>query len=243
MSARESDLYRVYVLPFGIFMGWTLLLQLAGPLVAWDHPSAPWWRQAPEQIVYPLQTLTAGWFVWRVRRRVSWNCSSHGILLGAAAGIAGIAVWLLPAICTRYWPDCALADPTLTSGGFDPAAVFSAQPAIMAAYAMRFLRAVVVVACVEELFWRGFLTRFLIDRDHPQNVPIGAASLLSWLGTTLAFMFVHQPKDYPAAFLYGSLAYLLVVRTRSIGAAVVMHALANLILGLAAVIWGMPGLW
>ncbi len=244
LNAREQDLFSVYVLPFAVFMGWTLLLQLASPLLAWDHPAAPWWRQAPEQIVYPLQTLTAGWFVWRVRRRAAWNWSPRGVLLGAAAGLLGIGIWLLPAFCARYLPDCLLADPGLKSGGFNPAAVFGDHRGwIAAAYAMRFARAVIVVACVEELFWRGFLMRFFIDRDHPQKVPVGTASVLSWLATTLAFMFVHKPGDYAAAFLYGSLAYILVVRTRSIGAAVAMHATANLIMGIAAITWGMPGLW
>lgn len=244
MNDRESDLFRTYVLPFGIFMGWTFLLQLVAPLIAWDHPAAPWWRQAPEQIVYPLQTLTAGWFAWHVRRRVTWNWSLRGVWAGTAAGIIGIAIWLIPAIGARYLPESLWADPELRNGGFNPAAVFGDHTAwIMAAYAMRFVRAVVVVACVEELFWRGFLMRFLINRDHPQNVPVGAASTLSWLGTTLAFMFVHQPGDYPAAFLYGTLAYFLVVRTRSIGAAVAMHAVANLLLGIAALAWGLPGLW
>lgn len=244
MNSRESDLLATYVLPFGIFMGWTLLLQLAAPLVAWDHPAAPWWRQAPEQIIYPLQTLTAGWFVWRVRRRAAWNWSLQGVLWGLAAGLAGIAFWLLPAFGTIWAPTSFLADERLKTGGFDPAAVFGDELGWIAlAYALRFLRAVIVVACVEELFWRGFLMRFFINRDHPQNVPIGAASVLSWLGTTLAFMFVHQPRDYPAAFLYGSLAYLLVMRTKSIGAAVAMHATANLILGLTAVLGDLPGLW
>lgn len=244
MNTRETDLLGTYVLPFGIFMGWTLLLQLAAPLVAWDHPAAPWWRQAPEQLVYPLQTLTAGWFVWRVRRRVEWRWSLPSTLWGVAAGLLGIAIWLVPAACTRYAPDCLLAEAHLTTGGFDPEAVFGFRPGwIAAAYALRFVRAVVVVACVEELFWRGFLMRFFINRDHPQRVPIGTGSVLSWIGTTLAFMLVHQPADYPAAFLYGSLAYLLVMRTKSIAAAVSMHATANLVLGLAALMWHLPGLW
>lgn len=244
MNTRESDLYGTYVLPFGVFMGWILVLQLAVPFIAWDHPAAPWWRQAPEQLIYPLQTLTAGWFVWRARRHAAWNWHVRSALVGFAAGLLGISLWLVPAFCARYAPDCLLANEQLKTGGFDPCAAFGDHPAwIAAAYAMRFVRAVIVVACVEELFWRGFLMRFFINRDNPQNVPIGASSMLSWLGTTLAFMFVHQPADYPAAFLYGSLAYLLVVRTRSIGAAVAMHATANLVLGLSAVGWDLPGLW
>ena len=56
-------------------------------------------------------------------------------------------------------------------------------------------------------------------------------------------MLVHVTADYPAAFIYGSIAYWLVVRTKRLMPVVLMHAVANLIMGIVAVAWPMPALW
>lgn len=245
LRSRKEDVYSVYVLPFAVFLEFTLLLQFGRPLIEWDHPSADWWQRAPEQLIYPLQTLVAGWCVWRIRHRVAWDFTRRNILQGILFGVIGIAVWLIPAFCTIFSPKCALARPELLETGFDPINAFGAEHTglILCCYALRIVRAVIVVACVEELFWRGFLMRFLIDRDHPQQVDIGEPSLLSWGGTTLCFMLIHPLSDYPAAFVYGTLAWWLTVRTKSIGSAVAMHAVANLILALTALCFGLKGLW
>lgn len=245
LRTGEKEMYAVYVLPFAVFLAFTLLLQLGEPLFKWDHPSAAWWQRAPEQLIYPLQTLAAGWCIWRIRHRATWNITRRNLLQGMAFGIAGIAFWLIPAYCTIFAPDCALARPELRDAGFDPTAAFGsdATVAIVISYALRVVRAVIVVSCAEELFWRGFLMRFLIDRDHPQRVAIGTPSLVSWGGTTLCFMLIHPPADYVAAFVYGTLAWWLTVHTKSIGATVAMHAVANLILAATALYFGLKGLW
>ena len=101
----------------------------------------------------------------------------------------------------------------------------------------------IVVAVVEELFWRGYLMRFLVNPDHPWKVPFGTHSWKAYWITTLCFMAVHQPVDYCGAFIYGSLAYLLAVWQKNLCAVIVMHAVANALLGWAALEWGKCGLW
>ena len=113
----------------------------------------------------------------------------------------------------------------------------------LAALVLRFFRAVVVVALVEELFWRGYLMRLMVNLDHPWKVPFGTHSWKAYWMTTLCFMAVHQPVDYCGAFIYGSLAYLLAVWRKNLCAVIVMHAAANALLGWAALAWGKYGLW
>lgn len=108
---------------------------------------------------------------------------------------------------------------------------------------LRFFRAVVVVALVEELFWRGYLMRLMVNPDHPWKVPFGTHSWKAYWVTTLCFMAVHQPVDYCGAFVYGSLAYLLAVWRKNLCAVIMMHAAANALLGWAALEWGKYGLW
>lgn len=59
----------------------------------------------------------------------------------------------------------------------------------------------VVVALVEELFWRGYLMRLMVNPDHPWKVPFGTHSWKAYWVTTLCFMAVHQPVDYCGAFV------------------------------------------
>ena len=56
-------------------------------------------------------------------------------------------------------------------------------------------------------------------------------------------ILIHQPVDYLGALIFGSLMYLVAVRTKSLMACVVMHGVANLLMGLYAMHFGKYGLW
>lgn len=109
---------------------------------------------------------------------------------------------------------------------------------------LRFLRAAVVVALVEEIFWRGFLMRFCRDWDGDfWKQPFGHRDWRSYLVVTGLFILAHSPPDRVGALVYGSLTWLLCVWSRSLGACVLMHAVANLLMGLYIMAWGKYGLW
>ena len=75
--------------------------------------------------------------------------------------------------------------------GFDPGVVFAPDSwSWLAALVLRFFRAVVVVALVEELFWRGYLMRLMVNLDHPWKIPFGTHSWKAYWVTTLCFMAV-----------------------------------------------------
>jgi membrane protease YdiL (CAAX protease family) len=57
------------------------------------------------------------------------------------------------------------------------------------------------------------------------------------------FAGVHQAPDRLAAVVYGSLTYLLCVRTKSLSACVAMHATANFLMGCYIIAYGKYGLW
>ena len=102
----------------------------------------------------------------------------------------------------------------------------------------------VVVALVEEVFWRGFLMRFVMDWEGDWwKQPFGRSAWRSYLIVTGLFIAAHGPLDRPAALVYGSLTYLLCVKTKSLGACVVMHATANFLMGLYIMAYGKYGLW
>lgn len=231
----DNRLYRTSVYPLAIFMGFSLLLGFGGEAIKWDHPNATWIERAPEMLIYPLQTLVCGWWLWHVRRELHLDWALKPCLLAIPFGLVGIALWMIPYFA-GWIPN--------EGNGFMPEKVFGNDTALtIAQYAMRFARAAVIVPFVEELFWRGFLMRWCINRDFPQAVSIGTHSWVAYGVTTLAFMLIHAPADWPGAFVYGSLTYFLVIKTKRITPAIVMHAVANGVMGICAVSCNLPHLW
>lgn len=266
--ALRRSAFAAHVAPLALFL---LLLGLV-PLLQREHSSEPWWRQHPEQWIYPLQVLLCGSalaFWWK-----NYDFGRRGMaewLWGAGFGLVGIGLWLLPC---ELWHRLGLGAveqaggvakvsvPLLTEGaqpwwrllgvaargeGFDPAE--SPWPGL--GLALRFVRMVLIVALVEELFWRAFLMRKLTERDGGDwtEVPIGLAGvpqrqrLLAWAGATGLAMLAHAPIDWPAALVFFSLGFVLCCWRRSVLACVVMHAVANLALGFYAWQTGRFGLW
>ncbi|MES2996459.1 MAG: CAAX prenyl protease-related protein [Verrucomicrobiota bacterium] len=241
---------RAHVLPFAVFMAFLVVLQLVTNQIGWNHPSAPWWRKNPAHFIYPLQCLTAGILLvkyWRVYEfRWSWKWSLAGVVMGAL----GIAFWLLPT--AAYDAMGLTSDPGGWLGklgvaarrdGFDPGD-FTHPAAWWFTVIARFFRAVVIVALVEEIFWRGFLMRFVNDWEgNYWKQPFGKPTWKNFGIVTGAFMLAHAPVDYAGAFVYGSLTWVLCVWSKNLGACVIMHATANLLMCLYIMQTGKYGLW
>lgn len=242
-----------HVAPMVLFMAVGALLDgVTGSLgsIFYDHEYLPWWRRSPEQWIYPIQTLVAGGglIFWRGQYDLQW--SGRKVLFGAVMGVIGIALWILPTQ-TYEWlgleqdPEGWLKRLGVVSRreGFDPG-VFGNAAGWWVATAFRFLRAVVVVAMVEELLWRGFLMRFVLRPDGDYwKVPFGQPSWISYLVVTTCVVLVHQSPDYAAALVWGTLMYGVAVWTRSLLACIVMHGVANFLMGWYALAFEKYGLW
>jgi len=210
-----------------IFLG---LLALGSALES--SGAASFWLRSTKYWIFPTQTIVCGlavlWF-WReyqMRR-------PERLGFGLAIGLLVFVLWIAP---QAFFGAAARTD------GFDPN-VFAAQPvAYWATVILRFIRLVVVVPLVEEIFWRGFLLRFLIREDFT-DVPFGTFSWLSFVVVTLAFGFSHLRADWAAALLTGALYNLVAYRTKSLSTCVITHALTNLLLGLWIMKTGEWGFW
>lgn len=254
-SIRENRTY-AHVVPFAAFLLLSFLMQLVnedgGFGLQWEHDEAVWWRQWPEQWQFPLQTLIVGGllvFFWKHYELKSWR----GIWLGALMGVIGIGIWLAP---TTYYDHGGYTEDSVgwleymgvmpRTDGFDPS-VLRGQfggGGVWGATILRFLRAVVVVSFIEEIFWRGFLMRFVLDPDRNYwRIPFGKWHWKTYAVVTLAFMLIHAPVDYFGAFFFGSLMYWVTVKTKNLWACVVMHGVANLLMGIYALQYGKFGLW
>lgn len=243
-------LTRAHVVPFAVFMAFMILLQLAGGFIEWKHPDAPWWRRDPAQLIYPIQTLATLGVLIFYRKSYTFNWSWKWSLVGIGFGALGIAFWLLPTALYDHWGLTGKPGGLLgflgfeeRRDGFDPG-MFQAPAAYYTSLILRLFRAAVIVAFVEEIFWRGFLMRFVCDWEGDYwKQPFGRATWLSYGVVTGLFIAAHAPVDYAAAFVYGSLTYLLCVWSKNLGACVVMHATANFLMGVYIMKTGHYGLW
>lgn len=252
-----------YIAPFAAYM---LLLHVKDvPGVHIAHPDRPWWQFAPEHWLYPLQTVVALGLVAFFWKQYTFR-PLKGIGFGALIGVLGIMVWILPTWLHDAWRVDAWTQPqwaeklpfvseerplwamfglaARTEGGFDPTLFANHPAAYWGTVLLRFIRMTIAVAFLEELFWRGFLWRYLVNMDRPfWQTPFGIPRWKPVAITIVLFMLVHAPEDYLGCLIYGILISWVAVRTRSLAACVVCHGVSNFILGVYIMATQKWGLW
>ena len=222
---------KAFFAPFAAFLAFLALTQFIGGLSAGLRVA--WWWSEPRFWVFPLQTLVCGVMVARWWRFYDLRPPAR---LGLTLLIAVIVLllWIAP----QVWFGAA----PRVKDGFDPTFFGTSGPAYWTTVILRFIRLVIVVPLVEEIFWRGFLLRFFISQPFT-DVPIGTFSWRSFAIVTVGFCLIHQPSDWPAATACGMLYNLVAYRTRSLSSCVLAHAVTNLLLGLWIMRTGQWGFW
>ncbi len=114
------------------------------------------------------------------------------------------------------------------SKGFNPTLI-EADLARNSLIFFRLFGAALVVPIMEELFWRSFLLRYIIDSDF-MAVRIGTYSLMSFAVGALLFGLEHNLVL--AGIMAGAAYSLLLYWTKSINQCILAHAVTNLVLGL-----------
>ena len=178
------------------------------------------WLASAEYWVYPLQTITCATLLFFYRSQYELRpFRNRAFAIGA--GVFTFLIWIAPQ---------ALFGAEPRRVGFNPE-TFIAEPLLYwPTVAFRFLRLVLVVPLVEEIFWRGFLLRYFVNEKF-SAVPLGTFSWPSFAFVTLGFAIVHSPADWPAAVVTGALYNFVAYRTKSLGSCVLTHAATNLLLG------------
>ncbi len=207
------------VVPFGLYMAFVGLEQGLG----WLRDQG--WLGLAEvhlNLLYPVKiaaVVAALWWYRREYAELCWRDLLRPATLALTLGVGLAVFWLWIHL------DYTLGD--LTPRGWDPNQF--AEPGLRwAMIATRLAGAVLVVPLMEELFWRSFLIRYIINADFTR-VPMGTFTLGSFLITVVLFGLEHH---YLIAGMVAGGAYnLLLYRSRSLAHCVLAHALTNLVLG------------
>ena len=99
---------------------------------------------------------------------------------------------------------------------------------------IRLFGASLVVPLMEELFWRSFLLRWIVNPDAFEQVPLGRFTLCSCLATIILFGLEHHL--WLAGMMAGAIYNGLLYQTRRLWPCVLAHATTNLALGLHVLI-------
>ena len=110
--------------------------------------------------------------------------------------------------------------------GFNPE-IFTSESVKWLMIVVRVAGAVIIVPIMEELFWRSFLLRYLIDANF-MSVAIGRFSLFSFVAVSILFGLEHHYVF--AGIMAGVIFNGIYYTTRSIAQCILSHAVANLCL-------------
>lgn len=198
-----------YIVPFATF------LLLTG-IASWTNVSLLW--------LYPIKTIVVGvMLIWFWKRYP--EIKSRFSFLIIPTGLIVFVLWIIP---EGYYP--LLGEPKSISP-YELAR--SSYPLVFAWICFRLFGAVVVVPIMEELFWRSFLLRYIINPDF-KSVPIGKFSWQSFIITTLLFGVEHY--QWLPGIIAGVLYSFLLYRTKSLFACIIAHSTTNLLLGIYVLI-------
>lgn len=165
------------------------------------------------------------------------------VLPGVVVGVVGIGLWIglceleLERTLTSFLPSFLRPGERVS---YNPLDSINTLWGTWAFVAVRIVGLAIVVPVAEELFWRGFLLRWLIDPAW-QRVPVGEFSLESCLIVTLMFTLAHP--EWFAAAVYCLLINGLLYWKRDLWQCVVAHAVSNFLLAVYVLNYDQWQLW
>jgi CAAX protease family protein len=180
---------------------------------------------------YLAVVLSVGWITWLLFRGRNIVVPHARIGAGVAVGILGIAAWVglselrLEQHLAAHLPSWMRPQPRV---GYNPHEHLSGSLAYWGFIAVRFVGLVIIVPIVEEVFWRGFLARW-IKAPNWEQVPLGDFSAKSFLMVVLLFALAHP--EWLAAACYCAMLNGLLIWKRDLWNCIVAHAVSNFLLG------------
>jgi exosortase E/protease (VPEID-CTERM system) len=180
-------------------------------------------------VLYPLRVVAAGAMLFAFRRAyrgIRWTVSWEA----AAAGVAVFVLWM----ALEPTPD---AERTATF----VSALHALPPGLMALWLVfRVVGSVVTVPIAEELAFRGYLMRRLVDVDF-ERVSLRTFTVLAFVVSSVLFGVMHG--RWLAGTLAGMCYALVVYRRGELGDAIAAHALTNAMIAAYVLATGHWLLW
>lgn len=144
-----------------------------------------------------------------------------------AVGVAVCAIWVAPDALVPGWRENWLFQNAITGHITTSIAPQELTPLMLA---LRTMRAALVVPVIEELFWRGWLPRW-VQGSPFSRIPLGQYTPVAFWTTAVLFAAEHGPF-WEVGLLSGIIYNWWMRRTRSLGDLMLTHAVTNLALSI-----------
>jgi uncharacterized protein len=209
------------ILPFALFMA---VIGLEEGLRFMDGKE---WISVQDSIfalLYPFKPLVAVIALALCRRaytELRWrDLTRKSQTLGSiVVGLVVFVLWI-----NMDWTFGALSEPP----GFNPE-IFPNPDLRRAMTVIRIGSAVLIVPVMEEIFWRSFILRYVINPDF-SKVPLGTFTVISFVVSAVLFGLGHH---YIIAGIMAGMAYSCILyKNKSLAQCILAHAVTNLALAI-----------
>lgn len=209
----EQSLIRQYpslpwIAPFAVF----LILLAVGPSLPIPQP----WESLLRVGVLIAVMLT-------VSKDVVLSLRVRHAMPSVLLGLAVCALWVAPDQLFPGWREHWLFQNSIT--GTVKTTIAPSELADPLVVMLRVVRAALLVPILEELFWRGWLPRWIVNNDW-QKVPLGTFNVIAFVATAVLFASEHGPF-WEVGLLCGFIYNWWMWRTKSLGDLVLVHAVTN----------------
>lgn len=195
-----------YIAPFVAYVG----------VMAAEHALLP-----GSQVLYPIRfVVTLAVILLVSRPYINWRPSAP--LASIGVGIAVFLIWIAPDRLFHYrhfW---------LFENSITGTASSSIAPDLKGAawfLGLRALGSMTLVPIAEELFWRGWLMRWLIRTDF-EKVPLGTYTAGAFWIVAALFASEHGPY-WEVGLIAGAIYNWWIIRTKNLADCMLAHAVTN----------------
>lgn len=198
-------------------------------------------------LAYVARTVVVGgllvWLWPRLMGDVTWDHLGLGVAFGVLGfvqwvGMDKLLLWMRDVMAPNEASPARMIFWLISSAepgdGYNLYETISSPILLILFILVRIIGPVLVVPVMEELFWRNWLWRGFYAPNNYRLARVGEPDAWAFIGTSLAFAVVHPQRLI--AVVWGLLIAWLLVRTRSLGACIVAHAVTNLMLGIYVLI-------
>lgn len=183
------------------------------------------WLALPDSTLYylyPLKTISVGLLLYKFKDQYHELRLKDLQQLKTSTAVCGLGLLTFIMWISTDWMLPLTGPPS----GFNPTILPEGAPRGLMT-ATRVAGAVLIVPLMEELFWRSFLLRYLVDVDF-ESVPMGRFTWSSFLISTVLFGLEHHL--FIAGMIAGAIYSITLYTTRSLAQCVLAHAVTNLAL-------------
>ena len=222
------------VFPFLLFIFFIVIESLIDT-VAKYVPSMVKFAEYDSYVFYPIKTVLVGFFLvlfWkrytelRTKNRFSWN----NLFIGLLTGFTVFVLWV-----NMDWQFATIGE----AKEFD-ANIFGMSLISVVLVSFRLFGSSIVVPVFEELFWRSFVLRYIINPKFA-SVSLGKFTWMSFIISSVLFGLEHNL--WLAGIMAGVAYALLLYYTRSLFTVILAHGTTNLLLGIYVMSTGNWQFW